>query len=107
MNRRQSIKVTSIGMAAAIIARPVFALSVIDGKFKPPFNPPPSSSASEALAHVERATELIQEYPQSFCFGYVRFNVSELKDMRMVIERLREYGNHDAWRDAQKFQKCL
>jgi hypothetical protein len=33
--------------------------------------------------------------------------VRHLEDVRLVVEHLREYGDHRAWREAQELHRCL
>ncbi len=56
---------------------------------------------------VEKASELVRRFPQCFWFGYHQMLIRSLRDVRLVIERLREYGDSDAWSAAQLLHKRL
>jgi hypothetical protein len=66
--------------------------------------PPPTPAPPEL---VERATALVQRHPECFWFRHPQARIRYLEDVRLVVEHLREYGDHQAWRDAQELQKCL
>jgi len=55
---------------------------------------------------IERAEELVRKYDiQCFWFRHPEARVMYLDDVDLVIQRLREYGNHAAWNDSQKLRK--
>ena len=51
---------------------------------------------------VERAHYLVEYYPQCFWFGHVKMQIESLQHIRLVIERLRGYGDLSAWYCAQE-----
>jgi len=66
--------------------------------------PPPTPAPPEL---VQRASALVREYPECFWFRHPEARVRHLEDVRLVVEHLREYGGHRAWRDAQRLHQCL
>jgi hypothetical protein len=67
--------------------------------------PPPIPAPPELVA---RAEALVRKYhSQCFWFRHPEASVKTMEDVELVIRRLREYGNHDAWNDAQQLLKCL
>jgi hypothetical protein len=56
---------------------------------------------------VEQATALVRGHPECFWFWHPEARIKNLEDVRLVVEHLREYGDHQAWWDAQELQKCL
>jgi hypothetical protein len=56
---------------------------------------------------VERAAALVREYPECFWFRHPEARIRHLEDVRLVVEHLREYGGHRAWRAAQELHRCL
>jgi hypothetical protein len=66
--------------------------------------PPPTPAPPEL---VEQATALVRGHPECFWFWHPEARIKNLEDVRLVVEHLREYGDHQAWWDAQELQKCL
>ena len=66
--------------------------------------PPPTPAPPEL---VDQANRLISDYPECFWFRHPDARVRHLEDIRLVVEHLREYGGHRAWRDAQRLHQCL
>jgi hypothetical protein len=66
--------------------------------------PPPTPAPPDLAA---RATELVERYPECFWFWHPEARVRHLEDVRLVVEHLREYGDHRAWWDAQELHRCL
>jgi hypothetical protein len=66
---------------------------------------PPPTPASRDLC--DRAAVLVREYPECFWFRHPEARIRHLEDVRLVVEHLREYGGHRAWRDAQELHRCL
>ncbi len=66
--------------------------------------PPPTPAPAEL---IERATALVRNYPQCFWSWHCNARVRHLEDVRLIVEHLRGYGDHDAWRAAQELHKCL
>ena len=66
--------------------------------------PPPTPAPPELIA---RAAALVQNHPECFWFRHPEARIRHLEDVRLVVEHLREYGDRQAWRDAQQLQKCL
>ena len=61
---------------------------------------------SEAL--LERARAAVRLYFNScFWFRHPDAPLDTADDVRVVVEHLREYGDHSAWRLAQELHKCL
>jgi hypothetical protein len=56
---------------------------------------------------IAHASALIRRYPECFWFRHPEARIRCLGDVRLVVEHLREYGGHLAWRDAQKLHQCL
>jgi hypothetical protein len=56
---------------------------------------------------VERAAALVREYPECFWFRHPEARIRHREDVRLVVEHLREYGGHRAWRAAQELNQCL
>ena len=56
---------------------------------------------------IERASALVRNHAECFWFWHPDARVRHLEDVRLVIEHLREYGGHRAWREAQELQRCL
>ena len=56
---------------------------------------------------VERAAALVLKHPECFWFRHPEARIRYLQDVRLVVEHLREYGDHQGWWDAQELQKCL
>jgi len=66
---------------------------------------PARASAPPELA--ARAMELVREFPGCFWFRHPEATVRYTDDVRLVIRRLREYGDKRAWRKAAELQRCL
>jgi hypothetical protein len=67
--------------------------------------PPPVPAPPELVA---RAEALVKRYnTECFWFRHPDASVESLEDVKLVIQRLREYGNHNAWKDAQELHRCL
>jgi len=72
--------------------------------------PPPTPAPAELC---ERAAEFVRNHRECFWFWHPdvllrpETRVRHLEDVRLVVEHLREYGGHRAWRDAQELQRCL
>jgi len=56
---------------------------------------------------VKRATSLVRTFPECFWYWHPDAQIRDLQDVRLVIEHLRGYGDHRAWRAAQVLYKCL
>ena len=66
--------------------------------------PPPTPAPPELC---ERAAELVRGHPECFWFRHPEARIRHVEDVRLVVEHLREYGGHRAWREAQELQRCL
>jgi hypothetical protein len=67
---------------------------------------PPRIPASPEL--IARAEVLVEKYGQRcFWFWCPDATIKYTEDVEMVIRQLREYGSHEAWKDAQELHKCL
>lgn len=66
---------------------------------------PPLTPAPPDL--IERASELVRTYPECFWFWHPQARIRHLQDVRLVVEHLREYGDHRAWWAAQELHRCL
>jgi hypothetical protein len=66
--------------------------------------PPPTPAPQEL---VKRAATLVKNHPECFWFRHPDARIRYLEDIRVVIEHLREYGGHRAWREAQELHQCL
>jgi len=56
---------------------------------------------------IERASALVQSHPECFWFRHPQARIRYLEDVRLVVERLRRYGDRRAWWAAQELQRCL
>ncbi len=56
---------------------------------------------------IERASALVRAYPECFWFWHPQARVRNVEGVRLVVEHLREYGDHRAWWAAQELHKCL
>jgi hypothetical protein len=56
---------------------------------------------------IERATNLVQTFPECFWYWHPDARVRYLDDVRLVVEHLREYGDWRTWRPAQELHQCL
>ena len=56
---------------------------------------------------VARAEALVRKYPSSFWFRHPEARIRSVEDVRIVIRRLRESGNRQAWNEAQDLVRCL
>lgn len=65
----------------------------------------PSSPAPPEL--IERAAALVRAYPECFWFWHPDAKVDDIGGVRLVVENLRKYGGHRAWREAQALYRCL
>lgn len=66
--------------------------------------PPPTPAPPELCA---RAAALVRSHPECFWFWHPEARVFYLEDVRLVVNQLREYGDHRAWWDAQELHRCL
>jgi hypothetical protein len=65
---------------------------------------PPTPAPREL---IEQAAELVRRFPECFWFRHPEARIRYLEDVRVIVEHLREYGDHRAWRAAQQLHKCL
>ena len=56
---------------------------------------------------VERARALIRQFPECFWFRHPEAPLETVDEARLVVQHLREYGGHRAWREAQRLHSCL
>ncbi|MFM7183129.1 MAG: hypothetical protein ACKO2G_16925 [Verrucomicrobiales bacterium] len=56
---------------------------------------------------LARASALVEKYPGCFWFRHPDARIRYLDDVRLVVQRLREYGGWKEWEDAQELQTCL
>lgn len=56
---------------------------------------------------VARAEALVRKFPSSFWFRHPEAKIRSVEDVRIVIRRLRESGNRQAWNEAQDLVRCL
>jgi hypothetical protein len=56
---------------------------------------------------VQRGLALVKAYPKCFWFRHPEAEIVYMDDLRLVVEHLREYGDHRAWNEAQELHKCL
>lgn len=66
-----------------------------------------ATAAAAPPALIERARELVRAHPECFWFRPPEARIRHLEDIRLVVERLREYGDRRAWWAAQELHKCL
>lgn len=72
--------------------------------------PPPTPAPPELCA---RAAALVRRHPECFWFwhpdalAHPEARVRHFEDVRLVVERLREHGDRQAWWDAQELHRCL
>ncbi len=55
----------------------------------------------------EAARALIRQFPECFWFWNRDAAIESAEDARLVVQNLREYGGHRAWREAQRLHSCL
>ena len=73
-------------------------------------SPPPTPAPPELC---ERAAALVRAHPECFWFWHPetlsqpQTRLRHLEDVRLVVEHLREYGDHRAWWNAQDLHRCL
>ena len=68
----------------------------------------PTSPPLVPEAVLVQAREAVHLYfTRCFWFRHPEATVQNRDDVRIVIEHLREYGDHRAWRIAQNLRKCL
>ena len=74
----------------------------------PPFSTEESPGHTPApLEIVNLAVSLVKGHPECFWFWHAEARIRDLEDARLVVEHLREYGDHRAWREAQELHQCL
>ena len=56
---------------------------------------------------LEMANKIVRNFPGCFWFRHPDAEIMWLDDVRLVIEHLREYGDHRAWQEAQRLHQCL
>ena len=56
---------------------------------------------------IRRAKELVAEYPSCFWFWKERPVIQFEEDVRLVAQRLREYGDKETWEAAKELLACL
>lgn len=56
---------------------------------------------------VERAEQLLREFPECFWFRHPDARIRFTDDVELVIERLREYGDKRSWEAARELKRCL
>jgi hypothetical protein len=93
---RDSVLAASVGLWQFSAAMSVSAAIV-----EPPRIPAPPDL-------VARAEALVKKYDsRCFWFRHPEARVKYMDDVELVIHHLREYGNHEAWKEAQELHKCL
>ena len=55
----------------------------------------------------DTARALIRQFPECFWFWNRDAAIETVEDARLVVQNLREYGGHRAWREAQRLHACL
>lgn len=59
-------------------------------------------------AVLERARAAVRKhFAECFWFRHPEAPLENADDVRVIIEHLREYGDHAAWKLAQDLHKCL
>lgn len=56
---------------------------------------------------AERANALVRSHPECFWDWRSDAQVTNLGQVRLVIENLREHGGWRAWDEAQELHRCL
>ena len=56
---------------------------------------------------ADRASALVKKYPECFWFWRSDARLRNLDDVCLVVQHLREHGDHRAWQDAQDLYQCL
>ena len=64
----------------------------------------PSTISPDAL---QLARTLAKEFPECLWFWHLDATVDSREAAYLVVQHLREYGGHRAWRAAQRLWKCL
>ena len=67
-------------------------------------NVAPSTISPDAL---QLARGLAKEFSECMWWRHPDATVDTREDAYLVIQHLREYGGHRAWRAAQRLWKCL
>ena len=67
-------------------------------------NTAPSVISPDAL---QLARALAKEFSECMWWRHPDATVNTREDAYLVIQHLREYGGHRAWRAAQRLWKCL
>ena len=56
---------------------------------------------------AERANALVKSHPECFWYWRLDAQVTNLGQVRLVVENLREHGGWRAWDEAQELHRCL
>ena len=65
------------------------------------------TTSAPSLDVLERARALVRDFPECFVWVHPDAEIHSAEHVRIVIENLREYGGHLAWREAQRLYQCL
>jgi hypothetical protein len=66
---------------------------------------PEEYGPSSAL--LERALEVKKKFPECFIAWNPESKITTREDVELVVQELRDWGNHEGWRAAQELHKCL
>jgi hypothetical protein len=66
--------------------------------------PAPTPLPKEA---ADQARALVRQFPECFWFRHPDAPLETVEEARLVVQHLREYGGHRAWREAQRLHACL
>lgn len=68
----------------------------------------PKIDARQASAMaIARASAAIGEFPACFWFRNPAAEVATIDDVRLIVQRLRQHGNRQAWQVALEIEQCL
>jgi hypothetical protein len=67
-------------------------------------NAPTKPISPEAL---ELARALAKEFRDCMWWRHPDATVESREDAYLIVQHMREYGGHRAWREAQRLWKCL
>jgi len=56
---------------------------------------------------VEMALQAVRDFHECFWFRHPEAEIANREDVELVIDHLRRYGGHRAWRRAQEMRSCL
>ena len=55
---------------------------------------------------LTQARQAVRDFHECFWFRHPEADITDSEDVRLVVQHLREYGGHRAWRRAQQLYVC-